>query len=333
MKGRILVIRGGAIGDFILTLPAIAALRRQFPEAHLEVLGYPHIIELAIAGGLVDRAQSIEARALAGFFARNGDLTEDLADYFSEFDLIISYLYDPDGIFRTNVARCAPAQFIQGPHRPDEKAGLHAAKVFLKPLERLAIFDADPVPRLCLSERAGDNGDLSSSFSSSSSKVFDPTVTEDRRDAWPGLALHPGSGSESKNWPEGKWSMLLERLMEQTAFNLLLVGGEAEGGRLERLAAGVDSARLILARSLPLPELARRLETATVFIGHDSGISHLAAALGLPAVVLWGESNEAVWRPQSQKVLVLRHRDGLAALGVEQVFGALIGRWEMENRS
>ena len=51
--GKILVIRGGAIGDFILTLPAIAALRNQFPQAHLEILGYPHIAQLALAGGLV----------------------------------------------------------------------------------------------------------------------------------------------------------------------------------------------------------------------------------------------------------------------------------------
>src|SRR5579859_7359249 len=74
LQGKILVIRGGAIGDFILTLPAIAALRRQFPQAHLEVLGYPHIVQLARAGGLVDKISSIEARALAGFFARHGEL-------------------------------------------------------------------------------------------------------------------------------------------------------------------------------------------------------------------------------------------------------------------
>jgi heptosyltransferase-2 len=120
-RGKILVIRGGAIGDFILTLPAISALRQQFPEAYLEVLGYPHIIQLAMAGGLVNEARSIEARALAGFFARNGELEEDLVDYFSEFDLILSYLYDPDEIFKINVSRCSIAQFISGPHRADEK--------------------------------------------------------------------------------------------------------------------------------------------------------------------------------------------------------------------
>src|SRR6516164_54059 len=127
--GKILVIRGGAIGDFILTLPAITALRTQFPDAHIEVLGYPHIIQLAVAGGLVDRAQSIEARALAGFFAKGGMLSEDLADYFSEFDLIISYLYDPDRIFETNVRLCGRAQFIAAPHRPDEASDLPAARV------------------------------------------------------------------------------------------------------------------------------------------------------------------------------------------------------------
>ena len=100
-----LVIRGGAIGDFILTLPALAALRQQFPKAHIEVLGYPHIAELALTGGLVQRVQSIEARALAGFFARNGELSEELAEYFSGFNLIVSYLYDPDGIFQANVKR------------------------------------------------------------------------------------------------------------------------------------------------------------------------------------------------------------------------------------
>src|SRR5689334_23780534 len=91
MGGKILVIRGGAIGDFILTLPAITALRQHFPDAHLEVLGYPHIVQLAIAGGLVDRATHIEAGPLAGFFARNGTLVADWVDYFSEFDVIISY--------------------------------------------------------------------------------------------------------------------------------------------------------------------------------------------------------------------------------------------------
>src|ERR1043166_8473302 len=147
-RGKILVIRGGVMGKVILTVTVISALRKQFPEAQLEVLGYPHIAQIALAAGLAHRVQSIEARSLAGFFARHGDLSPELSDYFSDFDLIVSYLYDPDEIFRENVARCSPAQFIAGAHRPNEAAGIHATQVYLKALERLAIFDADPVPRL-----------------------------------------------------------------------------------------------------------------------------------------------------------------------------------------
>jgi ADP-heptose:LPS heptosyltransferase len=291
-QGRILVIRGGAIGDFILTLPVIAALRRQFPQAHLEVLGYPHIAQLALTGGLVDRVQSIEAGLLAGFFARGGRLAEALADYFSEFDLILSYLYDPDGIFRTNVGLCTGAQFLTGLHRPDEAAGLHAAKVYLQPLERLAIFDADPVPRLALTPRPSSRN---------------------------ALALHPGSGSDRKNWPEPKWAGLLRHLMDATDADLLVVGGEAEGERLQRLAAPLVPERTQLAQSLPLSELAHRLAGCRAFIGHDSGISHLASAVGLPCLVLWGDTAQEIWRPPGERVLVLRHPDGLARLPVAEV--------------
>lgn len=296
VKPRILVIRGGAIGDFILTLPAIAALRRQFPQAHLEVLGYPHIAQLAVAGGLADRVQPIEARGLAGFFARGGTLEPDLVDYFSEFDLVISYLYDPDEIFKTNVGRCLVKQFIVGPHRPDETERTHATQVYLKPLERLAIFDADPVPRLAL------NSQLS-------------TLNQ--------LALHPGSGSEKKNWPETKWAGLIQQIAATTNWNLLLVGGEAEGERLRRLAAALPPARCSIAQGLPLVELAQRIQSCAAFVGHDSGITHLAAAVGLPCVVLWADTLEEVWRPQGEQLVVLKEITGVRAISVEKVLNEL----------
>src|SRR4051812_22654086 len=95
-RGKILVIRGGAIGDFILTLPAIRALRDNFNEATLDVLGYPKVVELAKAAGLIHGCRSIESRAFAGFFARNTQLDKELSDYFASFAVIVSYLYDPD---------------------------------------------------------------------------------------------------------------------------------------------------------------------------------------------------------------------------------------------
>ena len=310
VKPKILVIRGGAIGDFILTLPAIAALRRQFPQAHLEVLGYPHIAQLAVAGRLADRVQPIEARGLAGFFARNGTLEPDLMDYFSEFDLVISYLYDPDEIFKTNVIRCLVKQFIVGPHRPDETERLHATQVYLKPLERLAIFDSDPVPRLAIDYQY-------------SSGRADLPVSLDARQRVPIIALHPGSGSEKKNWPEAKWAGLIQQIVATTHWNMLLVGGEAEGERLRRLAAVLPPARCSIAQGLPLAELAQRIQSGAAFVGHDSGITHLAAAVGLPCVVLWADTLEEIWRPQGERLVVLKEITGVRAISVEKVMNEL----------
>ena len=295
-QGHILVIRGGAIGDFILTLPVLAALRENLPQARVEILAYPRVAPLAVAAGLAADARSIDARPLAGFFAARGSLDEELQAYFASFAVIVSYLYDPDGIFQANVGRCTKAQFIVGPHRPDERTALHATDVFLKPLERLAIFGADPSPRLLLPS------------------AFCPL---------PSLALHPGSGSESKNWLEANWSQLLRALLDETDLPLLLIGGEAEGDRLRRLTRDLPPERFAIAENLPLVELAQRLTGCRAFLGHDSGITHLAAAVGLPGLVLWGPSNDTVWRPRSARMKMLRGSPTLASLPVEKVLAGV----------
>ena len=284
---RILVIRGGGIGDFILTLPAIAALRRRFPKAAIEVLGNPGVAVLAQAGGLADSVRSIEAAGLAGFFMRGGPLDPDVARRLAGFELIVSYLSDPGGDFEANVRRCSAARFVACPNRPDESAGMHASWSLLAPLASLGITAADPIPRL---EIAGA-----------------PTG---RRI----LALHPGSGSEAKNWPEAGWAALAVRILRETDFDLLLVGGEAEKGRPGRIAAGLPVGRVDVADGLPLVELAGRLRSCAAFAGHDSGISHLAGALGIPCLLLWGETNAEVWRPPQERVTLLRGKDGLRSL-------------------
>ncbi len=320
-KGKILVIRGGAIGDLILTLPVLAALREHFPAAHLEVLGYPHIAGLALAGGLVDRVRAVEHRGFAGFFAPGVEPAAELAEYFGSFAVILSYLYDPDGIFQTNVKRFTRAQFIAGPHRPDEKLNLHAAEVFLRPLERLAIFNADPVPRLDLAKA------FRPSAKSGASVIPDDglpakrssTVSEGWRNARPSLALHPGSGSAKKNWPAEKWAGLLQHLANQTRLNLVLVGGEAEGERLAQFESQLPAGRVEVLQGLPLVELAARLSRCSSYVGHDSGISHLASALGLRGLLLWGESNETIWRPPGPNMRILRDPEGLTGLPVDRV--------------
>jgi len=296
-RGKILVIRGGAIGDFILTLPAISALRSTFASSHLEVLGYPKVAELARVAGLIDAFRSIEARALAGFFARNGKLDPELSGYFESFALIFSYLYDPDQIFRSNIGMVTKAQFVQAQHRPDETEAVHATSVFLKPLEQMAIFDASPIPLLPMEKG--------------------PQNIHPRR-----VAVHPGSGSESKNWPVENWIQLIRELQARGE-QILVIGGEADEGRIEQIRRAIPG--IYLEFNKPLADLAKTLTQCGVFIGHDSGISHIAAALGLKSLILWGPSNEGIWRPLTEKVEILKSRDRLLAnLPVSEVLAGFL---------
>ncbi|MBL9168414.1 MAG: glycosyltransferase family 9 protein [Verrucomicrobiales bacterium] len=319
-SNQILVVRGGAIGDFILTLPVFSALRNTFPGTRLEVLGYPRVAELALKGALVDGVRALEDRPVARFFARNAELDPEWQSYFGSFAIIVSYLFDPDGIFEANIKRCSKAQFLKGPHRPPDSGPRHATQVLLEPLQRLAVFDADPVPQLQLSP-----------FGRRTLVPGLPTPAErgthSELEAWvqsaPTLAIHPGSGSETKNWPLASWQSLLKSVSTHTALQVLVVGGEAEGDRLEQVAAWLPAERRRVVRSLPLAEVGKLLSICAHFLGHDSGVSHLAAAVGCPCSILWGPTAEAVWRPLGSRVLLLKSPDGLAQLSPGTVFEAL----------
>lgn len=306
LKGRILIVRGGAIGDFILTLPVLTALRDAFPETHLQLLAYPAVAGLALKAGLVDSTLSMDSRALARFFARNAELPTELTTEFEPASIIVSYLYDPDEIFAANLGRCGKARFLQGPHRPNEGLGVHASRQLLKPLEALAIFDADPVA--CLPWPPDPK----------------PPERGSRRGGTPVVAIHPGSGSPSKNWPLHSWKELTRRLLAETQAQILILGGEAEGDQLDYLLNAFPNERMRCLRSRPLEEVATALTQCELFVGHDSGITHLASALGLSTHILWGPTHLQTWAPISPKTSILRSQDGLEQLHVNTVFQALV---------
>ncbi len=279
---RILVIRGGAIGDFVLTLPAIGLLRRAYPQARLEILGYKHIIALAERRFYADAVHSIEYAALASFFARNAELPAALVGYFSGFDLVVSYLFDPDGIFRQNIERCGVESFLACSPKILEHE--HAARQLARPLQELDLVLDDNAARLYPTDSDCDQA----------------------REAFPIspiIALHPGSGSVRKNWPLEYWIELIERLQKTRPEPLLFVGGEADGERLAKLRAAFPA--IPVAENLALPILAAVVAQSALFIGHDSGISHIAAAVGTRCLLLFGPTDSAVWAPANAGVEVV----------------------------
>ncbi|MFN2475922.1 MAG: glycosyltransferase family 9 protein [Chthoniobacterales bacterium] len=297
---RILVIRGGAIGDFVLTLPAIHLLRDAFPDAPLEILGYKHIVALAEDRCYANASRSIEYAALASFFARASDLPADLADYFHSFDLIVSYLFDPDQIFERNLARCGVDVFLACP--PKLEGHEHAAIQLARPLEQLKLRLQSAAARL---------------YPNAVDRQFAKTYLPSERL----IALHPGSGSATKNWPIKKWLELAHHLLDSDAStSLLIIGGEADFDAVAAIKQELSGPRVHFAENLALPLLAAALEKCVLFLGHDSGISHIAAAVGTPCVLLFGPTDPAVWAPANPQVRILRAPDGnLNALPISAV--------------
>ena len=305
---RILVIRGGAIGDLILTLPALKALRDARPQAHMEILGYKHIAVLAEKRFYAQAVHSIEYGRLARFFARNSELPAELADYFASFDLIVNYLFDPDRIFETNLRRCGVQNLICGAARIVENAG-HAARQLARPIEQLGINVVDFAERIFPSI---EDRQFAREFLAS----VPPPI----------IAIHPGSGSHEKNWPLENWIGLFSPGSHFADLErLLVISGEAEEAQTDQLEREWKNRDVRFARNLPLPGLAAVLERS-IFIGHDSGISHLAAAAGANCILLFGPTDPDVWAPRNDNVQILRAPNGrLSELRIEQVAAAFAG--------
>jgi len=303
---RILLIRGGAIGDFVLTLPALKALRDANAGAQIEILGYKHIAEIAHNRFYANQVRSIEYAPLSRFFAKDSEPASELAEYFAGFDLIINYLYDPDGIFENNLRRCGAREIVRGPAKIDKRG--HAARQLAEPIETLGVKVDDLAARI---------------YPSAEDREF---AHDFLRDCTPPIvAFHPGSGSEKKNWPLNNWIEIGNCLLGSENFrgSILVVSGEADQSQTARLESIWNDRFVRFAKHLPLPRLAAVLEHS-IFVGHDSGISHLAAAAGANCILLFGPTDPDVWAPRNENVRVIPAPNGdLRKLNVDLVHDTL----------
>jgi heptosyltransferase-2 len=312
---NILFIRGGALGDFIVTLPTLRLLRQRWPDAHIEILGHPHLTEIALKRYYVDAVRSVNHGPLSAFFMPRAVLDPSWMEYIGDFDLVLSYFYDPDELFLVNLQRCKPGEILTHSPRVPEGFGRPAARHFAGIVESLGLALADdaasdlfPSPQ----DIAGAHAYLSG---------LKPGTRL--------VAIHPGSGGESKNWPMEWWADLGRRLTaEKPDVTLLLVEGEADSEAAQFILGAWKEVPHVRARWLPLPILTALLREAALFLGHDSGITHLAAASSrdLPIVALFGPTDPTVWAPPRKGVHVLRGNPTLRNLSLDQVFHAAMAR-------
>jgi len=258
---RILAIRAGALGDTIVALPAIEALRHR--SAVLEVVGTAPYVHLVPA----DKNHSIDRALFRALFDEGADDTE-LRELLHRFDTVVAWSRAP-GLANKLRGRV----LVQSTPLPPE--GVHASDHLMVALEPLGISGPAPAPRIAPPPSA--------------------TAPPSRF-----VALHPSSGSPRKNWPQERFEALA-KLARAAGLDIVWIEGEADAQVVRSLMQKVPGR---VASQLPLRELSAVLAQSAVFIGNDSGVSHLAAAVGAATVAVFRGTDPVQWAPRGPRVHV-----------------------------
>jgi hypothetical protein len=271
---RRLLIRPGAIGDCIVSLPALESLESGYTEVWTAGQNVS-LIRFA------DRVRSIASTGLDLLGLPAVEPPPGLLSTLASFDSVVSWYGANRPEFRTAVSGF-PFHFF--PALPASGAGKHAVDFYLEQALSIGGSAVDPVPRI---EAPG------------SAEGF--------------AVIHPFSGGASKNWPIESYRELARRIEKRLPV---------------RWCAGPEEPLQGAVRIDDLYALATWLKSGTMYIGNDSGITHLAAAVGVPTVAVFGPTDPLVWGPRGAAVRVVGVGTGRAVSEVPvEMVAAAIESW------
>ncbi len=291
MSAKILIIHSGGIGDLLLALPAMRLFRRAFPLSTLELLGRPERLLLIADDLRAESVHSIDRAEMAYFFLQESPLPPSLVTFLSSFGTALVFGKASGTALSANLKKSG-VHPISIPSFPMENSGVHASDFLIDHLRAAGFRGEKDLTPLRLSEAS-----LSSGIEFLDSKGI--------KEGEPTLAIHPGSGSPAKNWDPKRFAEIGEWASRRA--RILLILGPAEEGAedVKRLMA-----RAAVADQLPLVQLAGVLKACSGYLGNDSGITHLAASVGVPTVAIFGPTPPAVWGPWGAGTKIISGLDG-----------------------
>ncbi len=305
----ILVVHQGALGDFILALPVLKNLRDQFPHAKMVILGYPRILELAEGHFYADQVLSIDQKGMATFFVQDGFLDYTLSEFFKKFDMVVVFGKDQGGILLRNLKRICQGQILHINSFPTWEEKIHLTDHLLRQLSKYGLSISETLPKLFLNESDRSWGNQFWKEKGLGGEGRDNVVV-----------IHPGSGSKKKVWPVERFAQLVQTLQSHFSLQFLIVIGPAEGIEVQRVFERLGKPSPIVVRGFSLIRLASVMEGSGLFIGNDSGITHMASALGIPTIAIFGPTDPKVWSPRGEKVIVVRREIPCSPCSEERFF-------------
>ena len=300
---RILVVKLSDIGDVLTATPALRALRHSFADARIDILVPPRSAVVLRGSALVDEVIAFDKFA----YDRVGDalgvgalraalrLVGDLRARRYDTLVLLHHLSTHWGALKWAALALAVGSptragldngrgwFFTRRVRDDGFGARHEVEHCIEVVKAIGAEVAGWSLEFGVAEQ--DRTIASQLLNSALSTQHSPLI-----------ALHPGSGSHSlaRRWPLERWVEVGRALIAQHNAQLVIVGTASDGG--DELAAQLPSA-LNLTGQTTLPQLAAVLQACQLFVGADSGVMHLAAAVGVPIVALFGTTNPKAWRP------------------------------------
>ncbi|MDR1520781.1 MAG: hypothetical protein LBU23_11685 [Planctomycetota bacterium] len=323
-----MLIRPGALGDVLAVRGVIRLLKDTFPKASLALAAPGERGRFLCRPGWADQAHDWESGAFSWLFSPGGTPPPPaLEKVFAGCGWALAYVATgADAGFPARLAELAPgAGILLAPPRP---AGGSREKIGARLLRPVLDYcrDAGWLPADFSADLAG--------LAAARLKLAGP-ASGAGKSSLPYAVLHPGSGSGKKNWPLANYAALGRRLAaaadpagRRFFPRLIVTSGEADGDLGQRLAAMLPGA--VLAHSPALEELAALLAGAALYVGNDSGVSHLAAAVEDAAgrtpekLVVFGASDPGIWAPPGARVMSAG--PDMSGLSPETVWTALAGK-------
>src|SRR6266849_10087431 len=304
MTMNILIVRPGAIGDTLLTFPVLKALREYYPNPHITFVSNANVLPLAVAFGLAEAVSDYGHVQWGELFSTTGIQTPAMREQLQDIDLAICWLRDTDGLVEGNLRAAGVRRVIVAPGRPAEGMHMHVVEYLAQTIgvsvgvkrgkEWDGSYGRDS------SRPSGRCPDIPGRDESRPYEGFSPGRMESLRNT--PIAIHPGSGGAQKCWPTQRFATVIEWLwslngLRGDSHSVLLLAGSADQERLHDILDSIghppepDMLKVLL--NAPLLEVAQQLQQCKCYLGNDSGLTHLAAMLGVPTVALFGPSDPA----------------------------------------
>jgi ADP-heptose:LPS heptosyltransferase len=290
---EILVLHPGGLGDVILSLPAIACLRRQFPSVNLTIAGnLDHLTP--IMSGYAERVLSFSALPIHRLYT-NEPLRPEETAFWRSYDRIVSWTGSGNPTFKKRMREIQPEACI-GAWKPNPADARHVSQLFADSLG-IAIPSGEALKPARIS--------LDSIMRAEGRQWL---IEHGWSESEPLIAMHPGAGSKTKRWLPERFIELARRLAVQGKRKLLVIEGPAEPGLARQVVQTLSIAGILLSEAAPLDLLAAVIEKCHFFVGNDSGLAHLAAALDVPCLVLFGPTEPGHWAPLGSNVRIIRNQ-------------------------